>query len=38
MHFKKAECLAIALIKVDVWVVNYQKGQDIYIYKWIFFF
>ena len=21
----------LALIKVEVWVINYQKGQDIYI-------
>ena len=25
----------LTLIKVEVWVVNYQKGQDIYIYIYI---
>ena len=30
MLFEKVECLA-STYKSEVWVINYQKGQDIYI-------
>ena len=35
--FLKKLSVWLALIKVEVWVINYQKGQDIYIYKRRFF-
>ena len=30
--FLKKLSVWLILIKVEVWVINYQKGQDIYIY------
>ena len=31
--FLKKLSVWLALIKVEVWVINYQKGQDVYISK-----
>ena len=33
--FLKKLSVWLALIKVEVWVINSQKGQDIYIYIYI---
>ena len=37
MCFLKKLSIWLPLIKVEVWVINYQKWQDIYIYKREFF-
>ena len=34
-YFLKKLNVWLALIKVEVWVINYQKWQDIYIYIYI---
>ena len=39
LDFLKKLSVSLALIKVVVWVVNYQKGkqQNVYIYKGVYF-